>query len=321
MGSTISVPKTPGGERIIVGSTMHLKVRTHVVTRDIVPELRCHHVVVHSRVEDGTLAFRTESCLDAGELLVPSLSSSIGNSVEVEALRLLSLHVEQSIRLAGRRKRHLDHHLVTRVNLESRLPVLAVQALAQPVMHRLVELHAEVNNLIISPAMTATIAHQRIIIDRNNTTVASIIANSVLQVDDDASIVAATRESETIESRALGSRHLAHNAETVQQDTIVARHRNLRLMAVITGQTLAAHLQLTISRHQADVAQVATTSAAQVHLAKTDNLLATLVIAGTPVPARLNLRRTSIHHTERHIGTHENMTMVARTDNRIHVLR
>ena len=92
-------------------------------------------------------------------------------------------------------------------------------------MHRLVELHAEVNNLIISPAMTATIAHQRIIIDRNNTTVASIIANSVLQVDDDASIVAATREGETIESSTLSCSHLSLDVEAVQYDLVIARLR------------------------------------------------------------------------------------------------
>ena len=79
-------------------------------------------------------------------------------------------------------------------------------------------------------------------------------------------------------------------------------------------------LQIAISRHQTDVSQVAATSTAQMHLGKTDNLLATLMIAGTPVPTRLNLCRTGIHHTKRHVGTHENMAVIACTDDGIDVL-
>ena len=65
MSCAVSVPKAPSGERIVVGTTMNLEVCAHVVAGHIVPQLRSDHVVIHSGIEDSTLALGTEGCLDA----------------------------------------------------------------------------------------------------------------------------------------------------------------------------------------------------------------------------------------------------------------
>ena len=320
MSGTIGVPKAPCGERSVVGTTMDLEVGTHVVAGHVAPYLRVDHVVVHGRIEDGSFTLGAERSLDARELCLPSLESCTCNAVEVEAAGLFGNHIEQGIGLARGRESHLDHHVVARVNLEGCLTVLGIRAFTQPVVDRPVELHAEIDNLVVSPTVAATVAHQRVVIDGHDACVASLVANGVLQVDDDAGIVAALGESEAIECRTFRSRHLAHDAEAVQQDTIVAWLYVLSLVAVLAGNAFTRKLYVAVGRHQTDVAQVAATGAAQVHLSKANDFLATLMVTGAPVPARLNLVRTSIDHTEGHAGTDEDMTVVARTDTGIHIL-
>ena len=320
MSGTIGVPEAPCSERGVVGTAMHLEVAAHVVARDVAPDLRRHHVVVHRRVEDGALALGAEGCLDARELLVPSFGGSAGQGVEVPGIALLGIQVNEGIGLAGGREGHLDHYLVVGVHFEGSLAVLRVRSLAQPIVDRLVEAHAEVDNLVVCPAVAATIAHQGVVVDGDDACVACLVANGVLQVDDDAGIVAAAGEGEAIECGALRGSHLGHDAEAVEEDAVVARDGHFRLVAIVAGNALTGEFYVAIGRHEADVAQVAATGTAEVHLAEADNLLTRLVIAGAPVPARLELCGAGIDHAERHVGPHEDMSVVARTDSRVNVL-
>ena len=91
-------------------------------------------------------------------------------------------------------------------------------------------------------------------------------------------------------------------------------------MTIVAGQSLTRKLQVAISGHQGDIAEVATTSTAKVHLGKADNLLAALVISGAPVPTLLYLSRSGVHHTEGNVCTNKHMTVVACTDTGINVL-
>ena len=110
------------------------------------------------------------------------------------------------------------------------------------------------------------------------------------------------------------------DVEAVEQDTVVAGAHALRLVAILAGNALAGKFYVAIDGHQPYVAQVTAAGAAQVHLAEADNLLARLVIARAPVPTHLNLRGAGIHHAERHVGTDEDVPVVARTDAGVNIL-
>ena len=277
--------------------------------------------MVHGRVENGALALGAESGLDTSQLCIPCLAGSIGHGLEVPNLAQLHIHVLHGVHLARGRECHLHLHVVARPHLEGGLPVGRIDIVREPVVHWLGELHTEIHDLVAGPALAATVAHEGEVVQRHHTCLARIVAHGILQVDDDAGVVAALGEDEAIHGAALRSRHLAPDAEALKQHAVIARHTGLLVVAVAAAESLAAKLDVAIGRHQADVAQVATTGAAQVHLAETDNLLSVIVISGTPVPAAFILSGAGIHHTERHAGTQEHVSVVARANHGIHILR
>ena len=187
---------------------------------------------------------------------------------------MLGIHIEESIGLTCGRKSHLDHHIVARTYLEGGHSVLGIGAFAQPVVDGFAETHTEIDNLVTCPTLTTTIAHKGIVVNRNNTSVASLVADGVLQVNDDTCVIAAFWEGETIECGTRSSCYLGLDVETVQYHAVIAGCHTFRLMTVLAGNTFAAEFHVFVGRHQADVAQVTTTGTAEVHLGKADNLLA-----------------------------------------------
>ena len=147
MCSTIGIPEAPCCKVGKVGTAMNLQVATHIVASYVVPNLRSHHIVIHGCIEDGTLAFCAEGCLDAAQFLVPSLTGCVGNFVEVKA-RHLGIHIDKSICFAGRRNRYLCQNLIVWTNFEGSLAILGVHTFGKPVMHRMAETDAEEYTLV-----------------------------------------------------------------------------------------------------------------------------------------------------------------------------
>ena len=241
MCSTIGVPEAPSGQVREICTTMNLSITTHIVACYIVPNLRSYHVVIHGGIEDGALALCAEGCLNATQLLVPSLAGSIGNLVEVKAGHF-SVHVDKSICFAGRRNRYLCQNLIVWTNFEGSLAILGVHTFGKPVMHGMAKTDAEEYFLVRSPSCTSTISHQCIVVYLNSSCLTCVITNGVLQVNDDACVVATLGISKAVKSYTLCCCYLSLNAKAIQHYAIVAGNCNLGLVAVIAGQTFTRHL-------------------------------------------------------------------------------
>lgn len=74
-------------------------------------------------------------------------------------------------------------------------------------------------------------------------------------------------------------------------------------------------------RHQRDVVQVADARAAQVRVTEPDDGRVGVIVAGAPVPCLRDARRTELYESERDVGAHEDVSVVARADVGIDVLR
>ena len=86
---------------------------------------------------------------------------------------------------------------------------------------------------------------------------------------------------------------------------VVGRGRALNIVLLTTCR---AHV--TRIRHQQHVAQVGTTCTAQVRMAETNNHTVAIMVARTPIPTLVNILRTYLDRTERHVRTHEHMAML-----------
>mgnify|MGYP000450061030 FL=1 len=68
------------------------------------------------------------------------------------------------------------------------------------------------------------------------------------------------------------------------------------------------------------VAQAADAGAREVHVSEADKLIVVVVVARAPVPTACGLCRTELNESERHVCTHERVSMTAGSDVLIDVL-
>ena len=81
----------------------------------------------------------------------------------------------------------------------------------------------------------------------------------------------------------------------------------------------SAILQVTAHyRHHGDVKQVTDASAAEMCVRETDYCRVAVMISGTPVPLLRDTGRSELHHAERHVRSHEHVSVPARSDLRIY---
>ena len=321
MCRTISVPQAPCGECLILGSSVHLEICTHVVASHVTPDLRCNHEVIHGGIENTFLALGAEGGLDTSQLCFPCLVGSSSHSLEIKVARHLLVHIHDGIGFAGGRECHLGHHLIARREFEGSFSIIGVQVLGIPVVHRTVEADAEVHMLVAGPTATSAVSHQSIFIQRSHTSLLGIVPHGVFQINNNSGIVASTGIGKAIQCHALGGSHLCLNAEAVKQHPVISRNGHLIGMTVFAGQTLSGQFHISIGGHQGDISQVTTSCSAQMHLTEPDYLLACLMIARAPVPSLLQLSRSGIYHAKGYVSAHEYMSMVTGTDLRVHILR
>ena len=320
MGSAIGVPERPCGVVAELGSVLHASVTAHVVAIDIAPDGRGIHEVVESGIEDAAFLLGAEGCPYARQLGVPGGSGILAHGIEVPFGHFHG-HVHHGIHLVHRRQGYLSHDALTRGYLKGGLGVGRRWRGTEPIVDGVGKLDDKVNLLAIGPTVTDAESGQRVVVNLVDARIKPRVANGILEVDDNAGIARATGKRITMESHTVGSRHLGLDVVAVEHYAVIARAHGFRLVAVGCSQPLTTQFQLLQRGHQGYVAQVAATGSAQVHLAETDNLLTIVVIAGTPVPPHFQLRRAHIHHTLRNVGSDENMTMVARPNQGVDIVR
>ena len=126
---------------------------------------------------------------------------------------------------------------------------------------------------------------------------------------------------------ALRGRQLHIDAEAIQPHGVITGAYLLRRSAEQRidarsgiAQVAACQFHLAHGRHQRDIAEVADTCPAQVHLSKPDNRRVRDMIAGAPVPPLTVIRRAHLYEPERNVRPDEYVPMIARPDVRIDIL-
>ena len=296
---------------------MDAQVGSQIVARHVAPGLGRHHIVVHRGIEDAAFALGAEGGPDASQLVLPGLFGLLYPCVEIPCLPHFIVEVDEGIGFAGGRQGNLGHHLLAGCNLKGGLAVACIQSFGQEVMDGLGEADAEVYLLAWCPAAAVAIAHERELIGLHYTGFGGYAFHCILQVDDDAGVVAAAWKGEAVEPHPVGGGHLGAYARFVEQYAVIAWIHRFVVVAESVGQPFAGELYVTVHGQQTDVAQITTSGAAQVQLAEADNLLSCFMITGTPVPSPFQLVGTGTHHAKGHVGSHEYMAVVASADARV----
>ena len=186
----------------------------------------------------------------------------------------------------------------------------------------------EVDALVVGPARRISPALDRTVAACGDAAVGGPVpALPVFEVEDNARVV---RCGEGVAAHSDARRGGQLDADAVAQQArgIVARcapfvgsaetgpHARRR----IAGRA-ASRRDFADDRHQRDVVQVADARAAQVRVAEPDDGRVGVIVAGAPVPCLRDARRTELYEPERDVGAHEDVSVVARADVGIDVLR
>ena len=179
----------------------------------------------------------------------------------------------------------------------------------------------------MSPSLRATITrYGRIILLHDDTIDRAIPPDAVLKVENHLGI-GRFGEGELMKPDALRGRQLHIDAEAIQPHGVITGAYLLRRSAEQRidarsgiAQVAACQFHLADGRHQRDIAEVADTCPAQVHLSKPDNRRVRDMIAGAPVPPLTVIRRAHLYEPERNVRPDEYVPMIARPDVRIDIL-
>ena len=275
--------------------------------------------MVHGGVEDTAVAVALEGGLYATEFAVPSGVGSSALGIEIPCETSFSIEVGGGIGLGYRTEGDAhEQRLVGAFELQvidgcGTVGTFALHGRLLIETRLLVEAHHKVAVLLVSPTVTDAVTHVGIRVNLLQTSPNEIVVNAVLEIDIEM-VMRALGIGEAIEGCALGGRNFGVDAALGHHETVVARSHFFLLVAESGGEPLTGELQVFDGRHDGDVAQIGATGAAEVCLCEAYNLRATLMVAGTPVPTRFNLRRACVDHSEGYVGAYEHMAVVARAD-------
>ena len=167
--------------------------------------------------------------------------------------------------------------------------------------------------MLRTPATGETIALNGVVIHLLEVSIVGLVAVALLEVDKETLL--AFGISDAVDGSTLGSRHLRFYPIVHQQGVITGSHLLIAVFIIGRGRSFDIILFATCRahcagiRHQEDITQVGTTRSAQVRMAEADNDAIRIVITGAPVPAFVDVLRTRLNHTERHIGTDKDVAV------------
>ena len=178
--------------------------------------------------------------------------------------------------------------------------------------------------------MTDAVARAMCAVEHRQAGVAHAVAYAIGEVHDESVRLRALGERDAVNGIAPGRGDLrvdVFGEVTVSNflvrsevDAVISRAHLFVLVAVGSGQSLAAVVERTGGGHDGHIAEVGAARAAEMCLGEAYNLGAAFMVTGAPVPAFFQLGGTGVDHAEGHVGADEDMAVVTGTDARIYVL-
>ena len=136
-----------------------------------------------------------------------------------------------------------------------------------------------------------------------------------LHVEKQQGLLAVVGESIAVHAHALGGGQFHKHLGRVHSQGVVAR------TALLIGMTEHCFgLPYLLDGQKAEVAEVATTRSAEMHVRESQQDGVTIVIARAPVPSAFVLVGTQLHEREGYIGSEKHVAVPTRPDVRIDVL-
>ena len=339
MRRAVGVPKREGG---VIGEgrvAADRSVGAAVVAVHVAEERRRDHGVVKRCVEDPS--HRRIGCFDADfrQLAVPCPAGGFAHGFEIPA-GALRLHVPPGIFRGNGRKPDLDGDAFVLLRPKTEASVEfppaggaavggeRIRAGEDDPFEGLREFGVEVDALVVGPARRISPALDRTVAACGDAAVGGAVpALPVFEVEDDTRVVRCG-EGVAAHSDARRGGQLDADAVAQQASGIVARRAPF-VGAAETGPharrriagRAASRRDFADDRHQRDVVQVADARAAQVRVTEPDDGRVGVIVAGAPVPCLRDARRTELYESERDVGAHEDVSVVARADVGIDVLR
>ena len=290
-------------------------------------------------VEDPS--HRRIGCFDADfrQLAVPCPAGGFAHGFEIPA-GALRLHVPPGIFRGNGRKPDLDGDAFVLLRPKTEASVEfppagraavggeRIRAGEDDPFEGLREFGVEVDALVVGPARRISPALDRTVAACGDAAVGGAVpALPVFEVEDDTRVVRCG-EGVAAHSDARRGGQLDADAVAQQASGIVARRAPF-VGAAETGPharrriagRAASRRDFADDRHQRDVVQVADARAAQVRVTEPDDGRVGVIVAGAPVPCLRDARRTELYESERDVGAHEDVSVVARADVGIDVLR
>ena len=310
MCCTIGIPKRKGGIVLEVGP-MHAAVSPTIISVDIAEHRGSKHRMIHRRIENAACMLVGSFDTDFTQFAVPFLIGLGGHLTEVPC-RQFSLQISPSVFDTHSRYAHLYHQRrIEDTGFKHRHTVgfMTIQ------LHRLRELCHKIHLLILCP--TRRQAESRYLRGRSLFVMALchlIPADTLIQVQQHIALPNICRERISMKGHTAGSGEF-HPHTRVKGYRIVARSGPFAPMR-------ERHLFFSGygRRQQSDVAQVSDSRSTKMHLSEAHHHRIAIMITRTPIPPTFVLSGPHLHHTIRHIGTEEHMSVSARTDQRVYIL-
>ena len=325
---------------------MDLSIRAAVSSVRVTEGGWSYHRVIQRGVE--YLSCLGVVCLDpdSGEFPVPVIPCGLGSLVKVPA-RQFRLHVGICPFHAHRREGHLHQERlpfriaemcmgIGRHIPELILPDLDVASEDCQRVERLGEFCIEICLLIRSPAAGETVSPEGfpvfgrlscLRVHRLDECVhGSVPATSVHQVDD-YTLIFALRVGVAVHSHSGCCGELRTDSVSGQGHTVISWGRDFLCTVGIGPQAgfligfTATSIGVSLSghRHHRDIEQISYSGSAQMSVGESDDCRITVMVSRTPVPFLRDAGRSQLDEAERHVRTHEDVTMSAGADLRIDI--
>ena len=136
------------------------------------------------------------------------------------------------------------------------------------------------------------------------------------------------RESIAMQSNPFGCSHFGEHAIAGQRNAVIARTADFAAPVRIGPESRRAIVlaspcigNFPDHRHNRDVEKISDARPAKVRMGESYHSRISFVIARTPVPGNRNAGRAELNHTERYVRTDKYVTVTARADTQIDIVR
>ena len=331
------VPQREDGVVGVGGILTDLLIHATVASIDVAGEVRGNGAVIERGVEDLPLVVAAAGDLDVPELFLPLLLGFRDHAVEIPSgdfghqIALGPVHVyradanlHQDLLVLVGRKLQLCLDLLALGSVAGLHGVIRIQLGGEGFRKHGMKVDAAVGcpTLHVPPA-----ADFPIIDDFDSRFHRLAVLKTVLEVDDDAGLLR-LRKRVAVHARSWRGGEFRLHLETVEQDTVVSRTRDLVLLVVGGAIAVIGFIRgsgpdadLAGEGHHQHVAIVADPGAAEVGVTEAPDLRVGIIIAAAGIPARGAGVRAELHHPEGGRGSRKGVAVEAGADERIDVLQ